>query len=529
MLRKISRALIASALMTTILPTGAQALYRSDSQNTGIEQLDYIENQKRIANEQKLTPEQEELKRDTAEMRAKRKTPLDPNKPSPAVFEGDEIFYDMKSGDAYAKGNVRITQEEGRRFFSDEARGNLTTQDVFIEDAVNVLQLVPGKTRIRLTGFHTEYNYGTQTGKMFNGDGKVGTHYIKGKRFEFYPDRLLISEAVATKCGAKKPDYSWKAKNVEIFPEDIMILHDVSFYIKGVKVFSKKRLVVDISGGDDKMRLPRAGYEYEDGWWLSQEVTTPVAKNLDWVNYVKIMGHEKVKGYTELRWKNTKKKETLTAQLQYGFYEDSNSVWLRKEPSARFTYSNRIMKELPLSYNLSAEVGRWKQAFRRHERPTVRSTHRYYYAGLTHDTITFFRDFKLNLGVGYGVTKETYLDSTTKGFSWSALLTKPISPAVMLYTGYYYSAANTTNSVFTYDLDNYSKKLEYGFSVRISPRDRIAMGQYYDVSASRQRKIEYYWFHDFHCAQMIVRYQIDRDKRSEERNTFKFLFEFTPW
>ena len=507
----------------------AEAVYRTDDNDTGIQRLDYIENQKRNARENRLDEDQKQLQREAAELRAQRKTPLDPNKPAPAMFEGDELFYDMKTGDVFATGHVKVTQDEGRRLLSDEAKGNLKTQDVYVEDRAKLMQLVSGKTKLRLDGWHLNYNYGKKTGTMYSAAGKAGSHYIKGEKIELFPDRVLVTKGVATKCGAKKPDYNWKAEKIEIFPEDVMILHNASFYIKGVRVFHKKRYVVDISGTQEQPRMPRVGYDDEDGWWISDEIKIPVARRLEWANYLKFMSHQKFKGYSELKWNNSHGSERIKYSLLYGYLEDSDDRWLKKEPSFTYEYGNRICKQLPLSYSLNYEVGRWYQSFRDGRRPSIRSTHRYYYAGISHDPIIFFKDFRLFLSAGYAITKETYNGgSTVKGFNWNALLMKDISPAVTAYTGYYYTAQNTANSVFSYDLDSYSRKLEYGLSVKVSPRDRLVMGQYYDLSTKRQRKIEYYWFHDMHCAQMIFRYRIDRDK-ARNRNTWHLTFQFTPW
>ena len=508
---------ICLGLMTlTLLPASTALAVYSSSSDTGIQHLDYIENQKRTARENALNDEEQKLAEESARMRAERKKPLDPKKPSPAAFEGDELFYDMKTGDAFAKGHVKVTQEEGRRLLADEAKGNLKTHDVYIDDETYLMQLVPLQTRVRLKGWHTEYNYEKKTGKMFEANGKVGNHYIKAHKIEFYPDRVLLYEGVATKCGAKKPDYRFEAKFIEVYPNDVMILNDVDFYIGGMLIFHKDHHTVDISGKKQDNMFPRVGYDSDEGVWIAQDITTPVVKNVNLDTELEYMTRKGFRANGDLRWANGGN----STDLKYGYYKDSDDHWIKKDPSFLYSYGNHIGKS-GFSYGLSYEIGRWYDSGKR-------SIHRYYGASLSHDPIIFFDDFRLYLSVGYGITKESYDHSTSKGLSYSGVLMKDIGPAVTVFGGYHYSATNSNNTVFAYNLDDYSRKLEYGLSIKLTPRDRLVFGQYYDMESNHLKQVDCYWFHDMHCAQFILRYRIDKDK-TEHKGTLNLSLQFTPW
>ena len=56
----------------------------------------------------------------------------------------------------------------------------------------------------------------------------------------------------------------------------------------------------------------------------------------------------------------------------------------------------------------------------------------------------------------------------------------------------------------------------------LTPRDRFAFGQSMDMQERRVKDIDYYWFHDMHCAQLILRYRAKRD-------SWQVRCEFTPW
>lgn len=514
----LKRSICLGVMAAAFIPASTSwAIYKSSSGDTGIERLDYIENQKRLAHQRELNEEEQKLVEESAKMRAERKKPLDPNKPSPVAFEGDELFYDMQTGDAFAKGHVKVTQEEGRRLLSDEAKGNLKTKDVYIEDEAYLMQLVPKQTRVRLQGWHTDYNYEKKTGKMFEAHGKAGNMYIKAHKVEFYPDRVLLYEGTATKCGAKKPDYRWEAEYVEVFPNDIAILHDVDFYVGGTLLFHKDRFTVDISGKLEEQNFPAVGYDSDDGWWISQGITTPVARRIYLDTELMYMSHKDFKGSADLRWANGGNNMVLS----WGQYRDNDDYWTKKAPSVYYSYGNRLGRS-NFSYSLSTEFGRWYDY-----KTGINSTHHTYGVSLSHAPITFLDGCKLYLNAGYNITKESWNKSVSKGMSYSGLLMKDISPAITAYTGYYYSATNA-DSIFRHGSDSYSRKLEYGLSVKITPRDRLVFGQYYDVHEKRQREVDCYWFHDMHCAQFIVRYRIERDKK-ERQGTVNVSLQFTPW
>ena len=76
--------------------------------------------------------------------------------------------------------------------------------------------------------------------------------------------------------------------------------------------------------------------------------------------------------------------------------------------------------------------------------------------------------------------------------------------------------------MFNYALDDYSRKLEMGFSYRLTPRDRFVAGWSYDVTGEQLKDVDYYWYHDLHCAQLILRYR-------EKRDQWKIGIQLMPW
>jgi LPS-assembly protein len=53
-------------------------------------------------------------------------------------------------------------------------------------------------------------------------------------------------------------------------------------------------------------------------------------------------------------------------------------------------------------------------------------------------------------------------------------------------------------------------------------RNRFIIGLQYDEAKRSLKDVDYYWFHDMHCSQFIVRYRA-------KRASWQFRLEFTPW
>ena len=81
---------------------------------------------------------------------------------------------------------------------------------------------------------------------------------------------------------------------------------------------------------------------------------------------------------------------------------------------------------------------------------------------------------------------------------------------------------NKTTSLFAYNAADSARRIDCGFSYRLDSKNRFVVGTRYDLVAQEWKKVDYYWYHDFHCAQLILRY------RSKEQQ-WNVRWEFTPW
>lgn len=258
------------------IPT-AEAVYNSES-DTDATILDYVENRRRTERENRLNEDQKKLLKDAYEMKEHLREPLDPTKNVPVAVEGDELFYDENTGDFQVKGNVVMTSLDKRRFVTEEANGNLQKQDVEVPDKAYMLQLTDAQARIILNGYKTQYNWGKEEGKMENAQGKIDHQFVKAKRIEMYPDKIVLFDASATKCSAKNPDYKMTAKKIEYYPGIQTISYGVSYWLGSIPVYSVPKQVS--KEGEKGIYMPKASYDNDNGFGIKDTLYYPITDNV---------------------------------------------------------------------------------------------------------------------------------------------------------------------------------------------------------------------------------------------------------
>lgn len=489
----------------TLLPGYAAA--ESVGSDTGTEIFDYIDMQRRNDRANAADAELVALKKELAAQPAP-KQPIDPKKGAPVTFEGADICYDQRSGAVYAKGDVKITQLQAR-VRAEEITGNTKSEDIYVDGKIHMLQVT--NPRLILDGYKTAYNYGTKLGSMSDVSGKLDQEYIKGEKIEFYPDHVVIYNGTMTKCSAKKPDYHTSAEKIEVWPNQRMIMYNAKFWLKNTVVGTKKRYETEIGQNKKNDAFPRVGYDNSDGVEISQTYTYPLAQNVDAYADINYYTKHDFKNVYGARWNNSYNH----LEIQYGSFEDGNSNWVDKKPTLTYQYGSRKIGTSPFNYYFGGEVGQW-------EDDTKSSWHKKYYVGLTRDAINFGKTLHLYTGTSYSVTKESYDNSTVNSWNYDATLLKEINDRAAAFVGYHYTENTAADSLFYYDTEDYSKKLESGFSYRFDDKNRVVVGVGYDLDQSEIHDVDYYWYHDLHCVQMVLRYR-------EKRDQIQLHFELMPW
>ena len=492
----------------------AQAAYKSTS-DTDADIFDYIENRRRERRANQLTPDQEKLLADIEEHKNQLSAEIVEGK-VPVAFEGDDLVYNSATGEFIATGKVDIIQLDGYRFQSDEVSGNIKDQEVRVENRGRMLQLMQGAPRVTLDGYNMVYNYGTKIGTMDYAEGKSGEYYITGKRFEFYPDHLVVYEGTQTKCGAKLPDYHVSADRMEIWPEQIIRMYNVKFWIKdrlvGTKEYEERKMEEP-----ERPYFPRVGYSSDSGAYIEDTFEIPITDNLRGVINAHIETKKGVRSNVELQYAN----RGLDMRLLYGYYYDSNSKWIKKAPGLLTTY-NQHFGGLPLSYKLEYEVGKWSSE-------DAASNHHKFEAALYHDPIIIDKKYILMLQTSYTITRDEVKspedrgDTTVKGMNYDVKLGREFDDRFAAYVGYKYTKNNSQNSLYEYENpDSYSGKFVAGISYQLTPKDRVVVGLKYSTESGHLEDVDYYWYRDLHCSTAVLRWRAKRKK-------VEFHWQFTPW
>ena len=498
--------------MLSVNQVAVEAVYEAKT-DTGASIFDYIENRRREERANALTAEQRRLLKEIEETKQRLPKDLEEGKPAPVAFEGEDMTYNVVTGEFSATGKVDIVQIEGYKFTSDQAEGNTNTQEIRIKNKAHMLQLKPDAPRVTLDGYNTVYNYGTKIGTMDKAKGKAGEYYISGKRFEFYPDHIVVHDGSQTKCGAHTPDYKLTAERMEIWPEQIIRMYNLRMWIKnnvvGRKEYSERRLDVNDSG-----YFPTVGYDKDSGAYVEDSFEFPFIKHFTGVINAHLETKKGIRSNAEIHYNN----RNVAVRGIYGYYRDDDGRYIQKEPSLDISYSKHF-DGYPYSYSAEYEIGHWVGT-------NARSLHQEFEVGLSRDPIVLPGKYFLFLHTSYKITtdkvRSTGNNTRTNGMNYDVTLAKEFDDRFAAFTAYHYTKSNTKNSLYAFDVDDYSHKFETGFSYRLTNLDRVVIGWKFDTSEGKLADADYYWFHDFHCSTAILRW---RDKRKK----LEAHWEFAPW
>ena len=506
---KKNKAFFAGLAVAALFLPGAmaQAQYVSNT-DTDATQLDYIEVNKREERENRLTPDQKQLLLDAYQMRQELREPEDPTQNVPISMEGDELYYDEETGAFTAKGSIQLTTLDKRRFNTDYMEGNVQEQEVRVDGKAHMLQLTDGQARIILDGYKTQYNYKKQLGHMQDAKGKMGHHYIRAQRIELFPKEIVLYNATASKCSAEHPDYHMSADKIVYVPNVKTVYHNIKYWLGDIVVYSTSKQETK-AGEENDIYLPRVGMNSEDGVFVTDRYYFPLMRN--------VRGYANVHISSKNKFKYMYGAEYFTGigtfGIHNGYDEDGNNKWIHKSPNFTWSFGERIGRS-PFTYSLEYQRGHWAQN-------NIRSMHTYYSAGISVDTIKM-GTWRVNPSVSYSVTEESYDHSRVDGLGYDIYALKDYDKRWSQYFGYHYSRVNSTNVLFDEDLDSYSRKFTAGFSYALSDKDRFVAGFAFDADTKKLMDVDYYWYHDVHCAQVIARYRA-------KRGQYEFTYQFNPW
>lgn len=420
----------------------------------------------------------------------------------PIVIEANEIYFSDLTGTMFAKGNVLVTQDKAR-LLGELVRGNAKQNDIWIDDKATFLD--PDS---KLIGNQFHYNYGNHSGTMVRAAGKIGRELVQGQNIEILPDEYIIHDGTLTGCPAKVPDYHVSATKVEIWPGDKLIAYNAKFWIKDKVIYTLPRYQKSLRK-DAQSEFPQMGYTSKDGAYIRQHLEYPLSN--------KTSVYFDPAFYTKAHFKPAygviDTEGIFTIKAIGGHYRDSNGNWVKKEPEFDLSFGSRI-GELPVDYSVSAVYGKWSDDVKS-------SWHQAYSLNLTGHPIILSDTMTLQLGTGFGKTRESYNHQNTNSFSYWALVNNTWTPKLSTWVQYVYTQNNNA-SLFDYGRVDVGRALYTGVTYRIDKLNSVGFVGTYDLNKNNFYDLDYYWYHDVHCWTLTLGYRAKRSQHIIEFTTKKF-------
>lgn|GEM_PF-773471 len=151
----------------------------------------------------------------------------------PIEVNADNVEYVKEEQLVKGTGNV-VINFKGVQLSADKITVNLLTKDAYAEGNVKIYQ----GDRL-YTAQTAYYNFSTEKGKFETTKGHFKPFYLYGEYID-KPEKKAeyhIKNGYITTSDYRLPDYRLKAKSVEIYPQDKVILKNIVFEVGNIPVF----------------------------------------------------------------------------------------------------------------------------------------------------------------------------------------------------------------------------------------------------------------------------------------------------
>lgn len=472
-----------------------------------------------------------EHKHDRVEKQAEekdKKKQLKEDKKAPAMpirLSADHAEYDPSTGDFHASGNVRITQGQ-QTINTDYANGNMKTGDVWIEQGA---ELVDPKTKVK--GSWAHYNFNSKTGELKELRGKGAKDYFSAPHATILPDKMVIDQGGRTsRCPAVKhpPCLAVEAREMEYYPGEKLVAHDVKVYIRGKHMYSRDLWVNRFKDGKQSRIMPRFGYAgSNNGAYVKLEIDQPISEktsaNIELTRYSKA-------GYRP-EYRLNHDERNFRINYFHGYQED-DEIWYRKQNDWRIEYKpHHIVDQLPISYSGYFERGLWnREKGKKVQQDSPKRWRTEYAFYLRHDPIYLFNSKNTVLDITYGkkCIKESNVingasrTQTTSMFYYT--LGQKISSNLRTWVGYY--KQDIEDSLFSIGQPDMAQEIRHGIQYRPDKNNTFTLVNRYDQKKHHKYETDVRWFHRFCCWALDISYEREWEKKD---HSFKVHYYFYNW
>ncbi|MBP1763539.1 MAG: lptD 2 [Firmicutes bacterium] len=415
----------------------------------------------------------------------------------PIVIEAENMHFNDATGALFADGNVIITQGTSK-ITANRVDGNTKQSEIWIDGQAHMLQ-----PNVNLVGDNARYNYQQRTGTMQKASGTIDKQIITADTIEMLPKETIIHNGTVTRCPAKVPDYHVSATKVEIWPGEKMILYNAKFWIKNTVIFSLPKYQKGLEESSQS-EFPSIGYNNRDGISIRQHVEYPLSDRVTLFADPAYYGNQGFKP----KYGMIDREKEYSLQLQNGYFRDSNHNWIKKEEEFAFHLKPQKIGSTSLSYTLNALSGFWDG--KTYTGNQVRSWHQEYLLYILHEPININSNTTLSMGTGWETVMDSYNHSTQSALKMDITLGKIWNSKLFSYIGYHHFG--NTETVFAYNKPDIPQEIDIGFVYKIDRLNSVGVSQRYDIENHRVYDLDFTWYRNLHCWDMIIMY---REKRKE--------------
>lgn len=430
---------------------------------------------------------------------------------APIKIQADSMYYEDTTGYMEASGKVDVYRLV-ESLHTEKIQGNTKTQQY----------TVPGELNWRtptsnLVGEQMVYDGMNQSGSIHKVEGRFDEYYVRGENGEFQQGKGYIQKGMITtpSAMAKTPDYRIDGENIEIIPNDRMVIYNAKFYIKDKLLFTKDRYVSSLQPDDRKVSvfqlIPRPGYEGDYGFGIHGDFAYPITDRLDLaVNYYL---------YSELGFKPSIRARYYipgAGRLAFGYMSVESSlndydVWVKKWPELHFSSDRFYLGDTGIYVSGEASIGDWEEAGNK-------GTHKGYSVRMSHQPIKITPKTNLRFFTGYMLDLYELKDSKRTNVYYGATLSQTIMPGWVVY-GTYVNNEVEGRTPYRFDQIDINQKGAIGTIFKIDRLNSFGVYASRDLTHGKVDEVNYTWYRDLHSFAATLTY---KTKEKEHGDRWEF-------
>lgn len=440
-------------------------------------------------------------------------------KTEPIIVYADRLFFDEKTGNGSASGDV-IIEYQGKKVSANAIFGNSVSKQGIIPGELKIFG-----DRINISGQDLFVDERENSANIKTVVGTIGTASFNGESAQIQPKKITLNNAILVGCSdGDVPMYHISADTIEVYPEDKIILRNTHVFFKNVELYSFQGITVSLKKSSKNLiPYPSVGYMSNAGFMLTEPITVPIGDDKSQLEVNIVYA-------TQMGFIPSGQFIYSGPVLEYGVFAgyitDDQGNWMQQLPNLFASTEPVRIGNWPLKVSVSGSVGIWQT-------PTLQSFHRMAQFYAQGDTINFSKSAALQLGLG---ALSVWDGAPPADLVWSQI---PMAPDSVV-------ASPLGDAVFTHKLSdslNYALEMHYqwektnifnwnnpnatvagvwGVNWQPFASDLFNIRQTINMATITSTQLDTSWIHNWHCWTTTLTYHW-------QNSVFTFGFDLATW